>query len=193
MVVAREEGPGDKRLVAYYSGAEELGVEGLRAALRSALPEYMVPSAYVRLASIPLTPNGKIDRRALPAPEAAAYGALAYEAPRGPIEQTLAAIWQQLLHLEQISRRANFFELGGHSLLATSVMSQVRESFGVQLALRTLFEHPTLEALAGAIGEAERARSGRSGAGGGGSYAGAAALLCAAAAVVFGAAGAGQF
>src|SRR6185503_2197570 len=127
VVIAREDQPGDKRLVAYvvYSrealekepDAAERSAQ-LRAHLAGSLPEYMVPAAYVALEALPLTPNGKLDRKGLPAPEADAYAHGAYEPPQGEIEQTLAALWAQLLGVETISRHDDFFELGGHSLLA---------------------------------------------------------------------------
>ncbi|CPH82106.1 non-ribosomal peptide synthetase [Burkholderia pseudomallei] len=106
----------EKRLVAYYTG--DADVAALRAQAAQHLPSYMVPSAYVRLDAWPLTPNGKLDRRALPAPADDAYARAEYEAPQGAKEEALAAIWRELLHVERVSRHDNFFELGGHSLLA---------------------------------------------------------------------------
>src|SRR5262249_31766343 len=120
LVVVREEAPGEKRLVAYYTTAlndgSEMnapGAEQLRLHLSAALPEYMVPAAYVRLESLPLTANGKLDRKALPAPEVDAYVVRQYEAPQGVIEELLAGIWAELLKLDQVGRHDNFFELGG--------------------------------------------------------------------------------
>src|SRR6202041_200574 len=121
VVLAREDQPGEKRLVAYFTGEPDIPVATLRSHLADTLPDYMVPAAYVRLEALPLTPNGKLDRRALPAPEDDAYGERAYEAPEGPIETAIAAIWSELLHLERIGRHDNFFELGGLSLLAVSL------------------------------------------------------------------------
>uniref|UniRef100_UPI000618099F AMP-binding enzyme n=1 Tax=Chromobacterium vaccinii TaxID=1108595 RepID=UPI000618099F len=115
-VLAREDQPGDKRLVAYYSGEAE--AEALREALRSRLPDYMAPAAYVRLEGLPLTANGKLDRKGLPAPEASSYGVRAYEAPQDGTEAALAEIWRELLGVERVGRHDHFFELGGHSLLA---------------------------------------------------------------------------
>ncbi|WP_155393867.1 non-ribosomal peptide synthetase, partial [Xanthomonas albilineans] len=120
----------DKRLVAYWVGAEgviseHLGAETLRSWLTDVLPDYMVPAAYVRLDRLPLTPNGKLDRKALPAPDGSAYAAHAYEAPQGEIEQTIAAIWSELLGLENIGRHDNFFALGGHSLLGVRLISRI--------------------------------------------------------------------
>src|SRR5207253_317117 len=123
IVLAREDSPGDKRLVAYYTLYKDLDdpdaptVEALRAHLSASLPEYMVPGAFVSLATLPLTPNGKLDRKALPAPEGEAFARKAYEAPVGPIEHAIATLWTELLQLERVGRADNFFALGGHSLL----------------------------------------------------------------------------
>ncbi|EQB97863.1 hypothetical protein B738_28397, partial [Photorhabdus temperata subsp. temperata M1021] len=115
-VLALGDGP-DKRLVAYVAAAAEDGlVNSLRTRLSALLPDYMVPAAFVRLEAFPLTPNGKLDRRALPAPDEAAFARQAYEAPQGETEAALAAIWRELLGIEHISRHDNFFALGGHSL-----------------------------------------------------------------------------
>jgi acyl carrier protein len=110
----------------------------------SQLPEYMVPAAYVQLEQLPLTPNGKLDRKALPAPESDAYNNREYEAPLGKIEQAVAVIWQEVLKVEQIGRHDNFFELGGHSLLAVQVVSRIRQTLEVEIALRDVFEVTTL-------------------------------------------------
>ncbi|WP_418054994.1 non-ribosomal peptide synthetase [Pseudomonas syringae] len=153
VVVARESTPGQsdsKRLIAYLCG-DPVPVEQLRAALMEALPDYMVPSAYVHLQAMPLTPNGKLDRLSLPAPGQEAFASRAYEAPQGEIEQTIADVWQELLGIEQVGRHDNFFELGGHSLLAVQVILRARETFGVEVPLRGLFEHPSLLALADLI------------------------------------------
>ncbi|HEX8244726.1 MAG TPA: amino acid adenylation domain-containing protein, partial [Longimicrobium sp.] len=146
-VVAREDTPGDTRLVAYHVGGA-VEAEALRAHLSARVPEYMVPQAYVRLDALPLTPSGKLDRRALPAPEADAAGGVAFEAPAGEVEATLARIWADVLGVERVGRWDHFFALGGHSLLATRVVSRVRAALGVELELRTVFEAPTLAGLA---------------------------------------------
>ncbi|WP_146084149.1 condensation domain-containing protein, partial [Xanthomonas albilineans] len=112
---------------------------------------YMVPAAYVRLDRLPLTPNGKLDRKALPAPDGSAYAAHAYEAPQGEIEQTIAAIWSELLGLESIGRHDNFFALGGHSLLGVRLISRIRSALGLELPLTTLFAQPRLVELAQAL------------------------------------------
>ncbi|KGW97933.1 D-alanine--poly(phosphoribitol) ligase, subunit 1 [Burkholderia pseudomallei MSHR456] len=136
----------EKRLVAYYTG--DADVAALRAQAAQHLPSYMVPSAYVRLDAWPLTPNGKLDRRALPAPADDAYARAEYEAPRGAKEEALAAIWRDLLHVERVSRHDNFFELGGHSLLAVQLVSRLRQALSVEVALSTVFDAPVLSALA---------------------------------------------
>ncbi|ANW59334.1 non-ribosomal peptide synthetase [Burkholderia pseudomallei] len=136
----------EKRLVAYYTG--DADVVALRAQAAQHLPSYMVPSAYVRLDAWPLTPNGKLDRRALPAPADDAYARAEYEAPRGAKEEALAAIWRELLHVERVSRHDNFFELGGHSLLAVQLVSRLRQALSVEVALSTVFDAPVLSALA---------------------------------------------
>jgi amino acid adenylation domain-containing protein len=150
VVVAREDVPGEKRLVAYVVGHVEAGV--LREHLRRELPEYMVPAAFVFLDALPLTPNGKLDRKALPAPEYAA-GADRYVAPRTPVEEVLAEIWAEVLRLERVGVEESFFELGGHSLLATRVVSRVRERFDMELPLQALFEHRTVAELARVVAE----------------------------------------
>ncbi|HET7464985.1 MAG TPA: amino acid adenylation domain-containing protein, partial [Longimicrobium sp.] len=147
VVVAREDGPGDERLVAYVVGDATAGAEALRAHLGERLPEHMIPAAYVRLEQWPLTPNGKLDRAALPSAEGGAHAARAYEAPVGETEQALAGIWAELLELERVGRHDNFFELGGHSLLAVQVIARMRE-IGLHLEVQALFEAPTLVALA---------------------------------------------
>ena len=121
VVVARDEGDGDKRLVAYYTSSPEIEPEAeeLQRHVGAKLPEYMVPAAYVRLEKLPLTPSGKLDRKALPAPGEGAYGVRAYEAPVGEVEKVLAEIWAELLKVERVGRRDNFFRLGGHSLCVT--------------------------------------------------------------------------
>ncbi|WP_147094800.1 non-ribosomal peptide synthetase, partial [Myxococcus fulvus] len=157
VVLVREDVPGDRRLVAY--AATSGSATALREHLRILLPAHMVPSAFVVLAALPLTPNGKVDRRALPAPEA--DNIEDFVAPRTELEMALAAIWSSVLQLEQLSVTANFFDLGGHSLLATQVVSRARESLGVTVPVKLLFEAPTLERFARAVGRLlETSRSG---------------------------------
>ncbi|ETS33683.1 amino acid adenylation enzyme/thioester reductase family protein, partial [Photorhabdus khanii NC19] len=141
----------DKRLVAYVVAPEDDGlINSLRAHLSAVLPDYMVPTAVVRLDAFPLTPNGKLDRRVLPVPGEEAFARQRYEAPQGEAEIVLAAIWCELLGIEQISRYDNFFALGGHSLLAVRMMNRIA-ALGIELALSTLFEAPTLIAFAEAM------------------------------------------
>ena len=128
--------------------------------LKDKLPEYMVPSAFVTLAEVPLTPNGKVDREALPAPEWSGEASSGFVAARTPVEEMLCGIWEQLLKREQVGVHENFFELGGHSLLATQVVSRVRESFNVELPLRVIFESPTISEISEAVEEAMRAEEG---------------------------------
>ncbi|CBW76706.1 Non-ribosomal peptide synthetase modules (EC 6.3.2.-) (plasmid) [Mycetohabitans rhizoxinica HKI 454] len=138
----------DKRLVAYVVAEPDEALAGtLRTHVAAALPEYMVPSAFVRLDAFPLTPNGKLDRRALPVPDAQAFAQQAYEAPQGELESMLAAVWSELLGIEQVGRHDNFFALGGHSLLAVRLMDRVA-ALGIALPLTTLFAAPTLADLA---------------------------------------------
>ncbi|NOJ98439.1 amino acid adenylation domain-containing protein, partial [Corallococcus coralloides] len=148
VVLVRGDGA-DKRLVGYVVAKEghALDVETLRTGLRQGMPEYMIPSALMVLDALPLNANGKVDRRALPEPEAA-NGADAYVAPRTVTEAKLAAIWAEVLRVPRVGVKDNFFALGGHSLLATQVVSRLRTSLGVEMPLRLLFEAPTVEALA---------------------------------------------
>jgi amino acid adenylation domain-containing protein len=148
-VLAREDVAGDKRLVAYYVGAAS--VEALRAYALDNLPQHMVPQLYVQLARMPLTPNGKLDRKALPAPEQGDYGSRAYVAPQGETEIAMAGLWAAVLQLEQIGRDDSFFELGGHSLLAVQLLSRVRQHFAVDVPLMLLFLKPTLAEFSAAI------------------------------------------
>jgi amino acid adenylation domain-containing protein len=156
VVIAREEASGDKRLVAYVVADENVTLQPaeLRAMLLPMLPEYMVPAAFMQLAAMPLSSNGKLDRKALPAPDATALSTRAYEAPQGEIEAKLAATWQQLLHVQRVGRHDNFFDLGGHSLLAVQLISRVRTALDVDIALRELFVQPTLQGLAAVVREA---------------------------------------
>ncbi|NCR47145.1 MAG: non-ribosomal peptide synthetase, partial [Microcystis aeruginosa SX13-01] len=146
-VIVREDNLGDKRLVAYVVLQPEINltINEIRQFLRAKLPDYMVPTAFVLLDTFPLTPNGKIDRRALPVPDLQSQGE--YIAPRNPIEEKIAQIWAEVLKLERVSIEDNFFELGGHSLLATQVISRCQEAFEIALPLRYLFESPTIAQL----------------------------------------------
>lgn len=153
VVLAREDNPGDKRLVAYVMakpGSEPIEAEALRSRLARAFPTYMVPSAFVFLEQFPLTPNGKLNRKALPAPEST-RGTIGYVAPRTPVEAKLAEVWADVLQVDKVGVEDNFFELGGHSLLATRLLSQVRTDFHVEMPLRAIFEASTISGLAGLI------------------------------------------
>ncbi|MCB1034236.1 MAG: amino acid adenylation domain-containing protein, partial [Acidobacteria bacterium] len=163
-----DSGSADWRLLAYV--AASVGEEGSEAAvleerilesLGRQLPAFMLPSRVLVLPALPLNANGKVDRRALPEPSLGQGAAgRPFEAPSGPTEELVAEIWQELLGAEQVGRRDDFFSLGGHSLLATQTVSRLREVLGVELPLRTLFENPTVAALAGEIAALEAARSG---------------------------------
>jgi acyl-coenzyme A synthetase/AMP-(fatty) acid ligase/acyl carrier protein len=157
VVVAREDTPGDKRLVAYVAPSNEHTPDRaeLRDRLRQRLPDYMVPAYYVILPEIPLSPNGKIDRRRLPPPdhEAVAEAAKEYVAPRTPVEESVHDIWVQLLRRDRIGVFDNFFDLGGHSLSAMQVVARIHRAFGVEVPLSRLFENPTIEGTALAVNE----------------------------------------
>ena len=150
IVMAREDVPGNKHLVAYVVSDQE-NVPTLRELhrfLKDKLPDYMVPSAFVFLESLPLTPNGKVDRLALPMPDIVAELESTYVAPRTPVEEVIAGIWADVLGIEQVGVNDDFFELGGHSLLATQIVSRVQETLRVELALRNFFETPSVAGLA---------------------------------------------
>ncbi len=149
VVIAREDTPGEKRLVAYIVAERERSVEQLCRHLAATLPDYMVPSAFVFLDSLPLTPNGKLDRKALPAPDHSRPELEdAFAAPRSPVEEILAIIWCTVLKLDKVGIHDNFFHLGGHSLLATQVVSRINTSLQINLPLRDIFEAPTIAGLA---------------------------------------------
>src|SRR5215471_7515415 len=163
VVVARDDAPSGKRLVAYvvHRDDADISVNELRSFLKQKLPDYMIPSAFAVLDVLPLTPNGKVERKALPAPgpsrpELEQW----YQAPRTPAEEMLVEIWAEVLKLASIGVHDNFFDLGGHSLLATQVISRIRGSFQVEVPLRALFESPTVAGLAGHIEEARRKEQG---------------------------------
>ncbi|MDQ7758658.1 non-ribosomal peptide synthetase, partial [Xanthomonas sontii] len=159
LVAVREDTPGDKRLVAYLIAQPEaeLHAAALREHLAHVLPEYMLPAAFVTLPAFPLTPNGKRDRKALPAPDHTALATKPYEAPQGPTEPIIAEIWQDLLGVERVGRHDHFFELGGHSLLATQFVARVRECMEIELPLKALFMQPTLIDIADVITELQLA------------------------------------
>ena len=155
-VVVAQDSPTGAQLVGYVvpsaSGIDEVELRAaLKASLKTELPEYMVPAHLLFLAQLPLTPNGKIDRKALPAPDASQLQST-YIAPQTATQHSVAEIWQAVLKLERVGLSDNFFELGGHSLLVTQVVSRVRQALNVQVPLRTLFEHSTLEDFVAALG-----------------------------------------
>jgi hypothetical protein len=161
VVAARPDPTGANRLIAYLvlqPGPPPTSTQ-LRSFLRKTLPEHMLPASFVILDQLPLSSNGKLDRRGLPAPDPArpSLGA-AYVAPRTPLEEVLAGIWAQVLGLARIGVHDNFFELGGHSLLATQVIARVRDACQLDLPLRRLFETPTIAELAVAIVQQQAAQ-----------------------------------
>ena len=153
-VVIREISKGAHRLVAYVeSAAERFASEDLRRHIRAALPDYMIPEAFVRLDALPLSPNGKVDRKALPEPELDASMSSWRIAPRNPTEETIAQIWMDLLNVPQVGTNDNFFDLGGHSLLAARIVSRIRSIFAIELPLRASLEAFNLADLAARVDE----------------------------------------
>ena len=142
-------------LVAYVAG-QTAEPAALRQALGRTLPEYMVPGMIVRLPALPQTASGKLDRKALPAPESVTARAQG-QAPRNLVERDVAAIWSDLLEIDDIGVAENFFELGGHSVLAMQIIARIRDRFSVEVPLRVLFEHPTIQELGRFVELAERA------------------------------------
>jgi len=160
LVVTREETTGDKRLVAYLvkDGGQAPGSGELRSYLQQRLPDYMIPAHFILLDEMPLTANGKLNRRALPAVDSSRPELKGlYVAPRTPVEEVLAGIWREVLGVEKAGVHDNFFELGGHSLLATQVISRVRELLQAEVPLHLLFERPTVAGFADTLIENERA------------------------------------
>ncbi|MCP3808144.1 non-ribosomal peptide synthase/polyketide synthase [Paenibacillus sp. Lou8.1] len=156
VVLVRSDANGQKALCAYYTTDGELTAADLKRAISRELPGYMIPSYFVELERLPLTPNGKIDRKALPAPEGGASAGREYVAPRTELEAKLVAIWQDVLGPVTIGVTDNFFDLGGHSLRATTLVSKVHKELSVDLPLRDVFRHSTIEAMAEAISQLER-------------------------------------
>jgi acyl carrier protein len=153
VVTAFKETGGDNTLVAYIVNGSHIDISDLRNWLGIKLPHYMVPAHFIQLHALPLLPNGKLNKKALPAPEATG-AATPYVAPRNEIEMQLAKLWQQVLGLEQVGVQHNFFELGGHSLNATRLVSQVQKEFGINVNIKDVFLNPTIET----VGELIRAR-----------------------------------
>jgi len=154
-VMAREFGPGDKRLVGYLGldPANAPGVSELRGFLATKLPEYMIPSAFVLLEKLPLNANGKVDRKALPAPDSARPElATAFVAPQGALEEFLAAQWRELLRLNRVGARDNFFDLGGNSVMIVQVHHRLKQHLQRDIPLIALFQYPTIDTLAQFLG-----------------------------------------
>ncbi|HLJ32959.1 MAG TPA: amino acid adenylation domain-containing protein [Ktedonobacteraceae bacterium] len=163
VVLAREDSPGDSRLVAYIVPAQRSPflVAQLRTYLQGKLPAYMMPTAFVLLDTFPRGPSGKINRRALPAPERLHIRAdEEYIAPRTPVEEMLAVIWAAVLHLERVSRTDNFFKLGGHSLQGTQVVARLREVLQIELPVRAIYDAPTIAALAVTVEKVRQSKQG---------------------------------
>ena len=162
VVVVREEESGEKKLVAYLVMHPDSVIDPnqLRNHIQQNLPEYMIPASFVILDNLPLTPQGKVDRRALPAPQSMGIHAAAdFVAPRTPVEETLAAIWAEILEVERVGVYDNFFELGGHSLSMIQLASRLKSAFQVEVPLRVLFDAPTLAEMTAAIAAAQVAQA----------------------------------
>ncbi len=161
VVIVRDDTTGDKRLVAYIVPQSEktITINEIRQFLKAKLPDYMIPNAFVILDALPLTANGKIDRRALPPPESSSEPSEKYVAPRNPIEDILVTVWSEVLKVEKVGINDNFFELGGHSLLATKLVAQIRDRLKVELPLRQLFNSATLAELAQGIEQLKQEKS----------------------------------
>ncbi|MBV9109696.1 MAG: amino acid adenylation domain-containing protein, partial [Gemmatimonadetes bacterium] len=157
VVLARPDANGENRLVAWVA-ADDADPQALRAHLSARLPDYMVPAAFVRVDALPLTPSGKLDRRALPEPAAEALATRPWEAPQGDAETAIAAVWAEVLGIDRVGRWDHFFELGGHSLRAVQVVSRVRTALGIEAALSDVFLRPVLADFAAGLAEAARSQ-----------------------------------
>jgi acyl carrier protein len=150
-VLVHENVLGEKRLVAYLVASDPANppsVDALREHLKGSLPGYMVPSAFVTLQKMPLTPNGKLNRKALPAPELRACTSRQYEAPHGKVEEILAGIWQRLLGVERVDRQENFFELGGDSLTAMRLPTKIADAFAIHFQVQAVLRNSTFSDMA---------------------------------------------
>ncbi|WP_025029028.1 non-ribosomal peptide synthetase, partial [Caldalkalibacillus mannanilyticus] len=156
IVLAQKDEAGQEDLCAYFTAEREWNVSELRTALSQELPSYMIPSYFVQLEQMPLTPNGKVDRRALPKPTTGLQTGTEYVAPRTEIEEKLVQVWQEVLGVATIGVKDNFFDLGGHSLRATTLVSKIHKELNIDLALRTIFQAPTVEELAQIVSETEQ-------------------------------------
>ncbi len=162
VVLVRGEQAGEKSIVAYLIADDDrqIDITAVRSQLKENLPDYMIPSAFVVLNAFPLLPNGKINRKALPAPDQADRVSDGYMAPRTPEEELLSTIWADILKLDRVGVESNFFDLGGHSLMATQVISRIRDAFAVDIDLKTLFETPTIAHIAREIDRLKKGRTG---------------------------------
>jgi acyl carrier protein len=168
VVLARETSSSQKQLVAYFIPRRQPGpaFRELSGFLRARLPDYMLPAAFVACDAWPLTPNGKVDRSALPAPDDSTHCASRpFAAPRNPVEESVAKVWSEVLARPRVGAHDNFFELGGHSLLAAQAVSRLKESFNIHLSIRSLFEKPTVAQLAREIERMTTQRAPRRGPG----------------------------
>ncbi|KXZ23340.1 non-ribosomal peptide synthetase, partial [Bacillus nakamurai] len=156
VVLAVDQGAGDKLLCAYFVGLGEISSQELREHTAKDLPAYMIPAVFIQMDELPLTGNGKIDRRALPLPDVTAANAVSYKAPRNETEQKLADIWAEVLQTEQVGINDQFFEIGGHSLAGMKLLALIHQAFGVQLTLKELFTSPTVAGLAQLIAGADQ-------------------------------------
>ncbi|MCV2516991.1 surfactin non-ribosomal peptide synthetase SrfAA [Bacillus subtilis] len=156
VVLAVDQGAGDKLLCAYYVGEGDISSQEMREHAAKDLPAYMVPAVFIQMDELPLTGNGKIDRRALPIPNANVSRGVSYVAPRNEIEQKVADIWAQVLQAEQVGAYDHFFDIGGHSLAGMKMLALVHQELGVELSLKDLFQSPTVEGLAQVIASAEK-------------------------------------
>ncbi|MBL4794919.1 MAG: amino acid adenylation domain-containing protein [Pseudomonadales bacterium] len=149
-VLVKQDNEGDKQMVAYVllDDGVEANVKSLKIEIKKRVPNYLVPSAFMFIDSLPMTANGKVDKRALPDPDDSCYESKEYVMPKNDIERQLAVIWQEVLELKRVSVNDDFFDLGGHSLLVTQVVSRVREEMGVELRIRSLFEATTIASVA---------------------------------------------
>ncbi|MCY8005267.1 lichenysin non-ribosomal peptide synthetase LicA [Bacillus haynesii] len=155
-VLAVDSGAGDQMISAYFTADQELSSEELRRHAAEGLPGYMIPSVFMQLQELPLTGNGKVDRRALPEPDVAQAAQKEYTAPRSRTEAQLADLWQEVLNVPKIGVHDNFFELGGHSLIGMTLIARIQQEMNVDLQLKDLFQAPTIESLAQAAAKAEK-------------------------------------
>ncbi|MCY8448952.1 surfactin non-ribosomal peptide synthetase SrfAA [Bacillus spizizenii] len=156
VVLAVDQGAGDKLLCAYFVGEGEISSQELREHAAKDLPAYMIPAVFIQMDELPLTGNGKIDRRALPLPDASVSRGVSYVAPRNETEQQLADVWAQVLQVQQVGVYDHFFDIGGHSLAGMKMLALVHQELGVELSLKDLFQSPTVEGLAQVIASAEK-------------------------------------